>query len=71
MRVRQWAHLPRHRSKTRSVTEADPTFEMMKGRRRKGLREYAQLPRLHSLWSFRHASKPVFPEYFFPALRRL
>ena len=26
MRVRQWAHLPRHRSKTRSVTEADPTL---------------------------------------------
>ena len=71
MRVRQWAHLPRHRSKTRSVTEADPTFEIMKGRRRKGLREYAQLPRLHSRWSFSHGSKPAFLKSFFPALRRL
>lgn len=32
-----------------------PTFEMMKGRR-KGLREYAQLPRRLSLRSFRHGS---------------
>ena len=56
MRVRQWAHLPRHRSKTRSVTEADPTFEILKDRRRKGLREYAQLPRRLSLRSFRHGS---------------
>ena len=43
-----------------SVTEADPTFEILKDRRRKGLREYAQLPRLHSRWSFSHGSKPAF-----------
>ena len=29
--MRQWAHLPRHRSKTRSVTEADPTFKEPNG----------------------------------------
>ena len=35
----------------------DP-WEQRRGR--KGLREYAQLPRLHSRWSFSHGSKPAF-----------
>ena len=35
----------------------DP-WEQRRGR--KGLREYAQLPRLHPRWSFRHGSKPAF-----------
>ena len=46
----------------------DP-WEQRRGR--KGLREYAQLPRLHSRWSFSHGSKPAFLKSFFPALRRL